>query len=181
MDFPCKIRPGCIASSREKVGKPRKTFQCSFLFYYCSSIVVPIFPPPLPLLPTLPSLSLSIGPLYMFFDDPPFFPLLPPSPCPSGYCQFVLYVNILETRGKHRIDFLESQNKKEWGSLAENAVLLANACAVLLKWKNWWFPILLGRTYVPVCLGLPICMPAFLTLLKFLSSGKELRIAKTTL
>ena len=141
----------------------------------------PHFPPPLPLPPTLPSLSLSIGPLYMFFDDPPFFPPLPSSPCPSGYCQFVLYVNILKTRGKHRIDFLESQNKKEWGSLAENAVLLANACAVLLKWQNWWFPILLGRTYVPVCLGLPICMPAFLTLLKFLSSGKELRIAKTTL
>ena len=73
-----------------------------FIFYCCLVTVVPIF---LPLLtPTLhppptfnpspPSIALSMGPLYMFLDDPsPSFPVIP-SPTHSGYCQFVLYFHV---------------------------------------------------------------------------------------
>ena len=60
---------------------------------------------PLPLSPALntpsptfnppsPSLCLSMGPLYMLFEDTSPFFLLSPSPLPSGCCQFVLYFHV---------------------------------------------------------------------------------------
>ena len=59
-------------------------------FYWCSSTVVSISSPLPPLTPAIPTshpwsytaLALSMGPLYIFLDDP--------SHLPSGYCQFVL-------------------------------------------------------------------------------------------
>ena len=66
-------------------------FPAGIFFYCCSRTVVPIFPPPLsPAPPTLtshppsfPTLALSMGPLYMFLDDPfPSFPYYPPPPSP---------------------------------------------------------------------------------------------------
>ena len=62
-----------------------------FIFYCCSSTVVSIFLPPLsPTQPTptsqpqsFPLLALSMGPLYMFPDDPsPSFPHYHPFPTP---------------------------------------------------------------------------------------------------
>ena len=56
--------------------------------FYCSSIVVPISPPPLSPTPTshpqsFPPLPFSVGPLYMFLDDPsPTFPCYPYHPSP---------------------------------------------------------------------------------------------------
>ena len=49
-----------------------------FLFFYCSSTLVSISPPPHPPVPptptsypqSFPPLALSMGPLYMFLDDP---------------------------------------------------------------------------------------------------------------
>ena len=52
--------------------------------------------PPTPSNPTSCPLALSMGPLYMFLDDPsPSFPLFSLLPLlPSGYCKFVLYFNV---------------------------------------------------------------------------------------
>ena len=59
------------------------------------------FPPTTPLHPShppfppfiLPSLVLSMCPLYMFLKTLPVFPPVIPSHLPSGYCQFVLNFN----------------------------------------------------------------------------------------
>ena len=73
------------------------------IFYCCSIIVVPLIPPLLSsVLP--PPHSVSLPPphcpcpwvLYTCSLTWPFpiFPLLPPSPNPSGHCQFVLYFHV---------------------------------------------------------------------------------------
>ena len=65
-------------------------FQFSSFFYCCSVTIVPIslpitpsfpYPSPPPTFNHSPPLSLFMGPLYMFLDDPsPYFPCSPPSP-----------------------------------------------------------------------------------------------------
>ena len=75
-----------------------------FLFLsFCSITVVLIIPPllsstlptPTSYIQSTPHLSLSLGPLYMFFDDPsPFFPPLSPSLLSSGHCQFLLNFSV---------------------------------------------------------------------------------------
>ena len=81
--------------------KPHLLFFPTF-FHCCSSIVVSIFPPPLPFTPAIPTshpwscphLVLSMCPLYMFLKTLLPFPPIIASYLPSGYCPFVLNFNV---------------------------------------------------------------------------------------
>ena len=74
-------------------------FSSIFLWFKYSRLHFhPTRPPCLPFSTSHPQsyspLALSVGPSYMFLDDPSHsFPCYP-SPCPSGYCQFALYFNV---------------------------------------------------------------------------------------
>ena len=76
-------------------------FFFSFLFYCCSSIVVSIFSPPLPIAPAIPtshpqSYLLWFCPCvrYRCSWNPSLFLPIIPSYLPSSYCQFVLNFNV---------------------------------------------------------------------------------------
>ena len=74
-----------------------------FFIYCCSSTVVSIFAPLLPLTPAIPTshpwyyplpLVLSMCPSYMFLKTLPLPHSIIPSHLPSGHCQFVLNFTI---------------------------------------------------------------------------------------